>query len=63
MRGKTIEVILSEMPATPETIQLILGTVKEIQEDIDTSDNQERKRILRLNIAICEKRIKQIYNQ
>lgn len=58
--GKTLEVILSELPPTQETIEKIRETVKEMQEDFYISDNLERKRVVKLNIGTCEKRIKAI---
>ena len=63
MRGKTLETLLSELPPTKESIEIIRETVKEIEKDIDTSTNPERIRIRKLNILSCEKRIKEIENK
>lgn len=53
--GKTLEEKLNELPRDQESIEKIRETVKEIQEDIDTTDNQDRKRVLKLNLADCKK--------
>ena len=58
--GQTLEQILSELPPTKESIESIKLTITLMKEDRDTTDNQERKRILGLNIKDCEKRIKEI---
>lgn len=60
MRGQTLEQLLSTLPSTTESIEKIRETVKELEKDIETSGNEERKRIQRLNILTCLKRIKEI---
>lgn len=60
MRGKTLEQTLSDLPPTQESIERIKLSIAIIKEDIDTTENQERKRILKLNLATCKKRLEEL---
>lgn len=60
MRGKTLETILQEMPATPESIEQIQEALIRLNEDQYKTENPERKRIVKLNINTCLLGIKAI---
>ena len=60
--GQTLEQKLSDLPPTKESIESIKLTIFLIQEDINESENEERKRVQRLNLATCKGRIKTIEN-
>jgi hypothetical protein len=60
--GQTLAEKLSALPPTKESIESIKLTIFLIQQDIDESENEDRKRVQKLNVLTCKGRMKEIEN-
>lgn len=58
--AESINDLLQKLPPTQESIDSIKLTVVLIKDDRDSSENEERKSVLKKNIDQCNNRIKQI---